>query len=334
MSVFLIPLIVSYAILSAYSIVLKEGIYRMATKKATSTKKAPVRKSAASKTTVRTVKAEPKETTVIKPVSASSGSVKSASKLPNNIVNVVFAELVGTFVLTVAALASFTEIAPLYVGLTVSVLVMTIGVVSGAHVNPAVTFGLWSMRKLKTLLVPFYWGAQFLGAMLAVIVMNWVASNSLNLNFNHIWTLDWPIMGVELIGTAVFMFGLAAALHHRELSTGARALGVGASLVIGLVVASTLHSTIKTNDIAAYQKEAQSSSKTPEIPHSVFVKGATLNPAVALASVEHTESELMSSSSTEKENTYSRFTSEVILGTLVGAAIGGNLYVLLVGRKK
>jgi aquaporin Z len=306
----------------------------MATKKATSTKKAPVRKSAATKTTVHTVKAEPKETTVIKPVSASSGSVKSTSKLPTNIVNIVFAELVGTFVLTVAALASFTEIAPLYVGLTVSVLVMTIGVVSGAHVNPAVTFGLWSMRKLKTLLVPFYWGAQFLGAMLAVIVMNWVASNSLNLNFNHIWTLDWPIMGVELVGTAVFMFGLAAALHHRELSTGARALGVGASLVIGLVVASTLHSAIKTNDIAAYQKETQSSSKTPEIPHSVFVKGATLNPAVALASVEHTESELMSSSSTEKENTYSRFTSEVILGTLVGAAIGGNLYALLVSRKK
>lgn len=308
----------------------------MATKKAASTKKAPARKPAAAKTTVRTVRAEakPEPKAVIKPAKVSTVSATKATRLPDNIVNVVFAELIGTFVLTLVALASFSETGPLYVGLAVAVLVMAVGVVSGGHLNPAVTFGLWSMRKLKTVLVPFYWGAQFLGAMLAVIVMNWVASNSLNLNFNHIWSLNWGILGVELIGTAVFMFGLAATVSHRELSTGARAAGIGASLLIGLVVAGTLLNAIKTNDIAAYQKSAQSSSTTPEIPHSVFVKGATLNPAVALASVEHTQSELMSSSSTEKENTYSRFTSEVVLGTLVGAALGGNLYMLLAGRKK
>ena len=314
---------------------LKEGIYRMATKKATSTKKSPARKSAA-KTTVRTVKAEskPVEKTAIKPTVVTSTKPAKSVKLPDNIVNVVFAELIGTFVLTLVALATFTETGPLYVGLAVSVLVMAVGAISGAHINPAVTFGLWTMRKLKTVLVPFYWGAQFLGAMLAVIVMNWVASNSLNLNFNHIWSLNWPVLGVELVGTAVFMFGFAATISHRELSTGARAVGIGASILVGLVVAGTLLTAIKNNDIAAYQKEAQSSSKSPEIPHSVFVKGATLNPAVALASVEHTQSELMSSSTGEKEDTYSRFTSEVVLGTLVGAALGGNLYALLAGRKK
>lgn len=307
----------------------------MATKKATSTKKSPARKSA-TKTTVRTVKAEskPVEKTVIKPTVVARTKPAKSVKLPDNIVNVVFAELIGTFVLTLVALASFSETGPLYVGLAVSVLVMAVGVISGAHINPAVTFGLWTMRKLKTVLVPFYWGAQFLGAMLAVIVMNWVASNSLNLNFNHIWSLNWPVLGVELVGTAVFMFGLAATISHRELSTGARAVGIGTSLLVGLVVGGTLLSAIKNNDIAAYQKEAQSSSKTPEIPHSVFVKGATLNPAVALASVEHTQSELTSSSTGDKEDTYSRFTSEVVLGTLVGAALGGNLYVLLAGRKK
>lgn len=308
----------------------------MATKKAASTKKAPARKPAAAKTTVHTVRADAKSEprTVIKPVNVSSTRSSKGTRLPANIVNIVFAELIGTFVLTLAALASFSETGPLYVGLALAVLVMTIGVISGSHVNPAVTFGLWSMRKLKTLLIPFYWGAQFLGAMLAVIVMNWVASNSVSLNFDHIWSLNWPLLGVELVGTAVFMFGLAAALNHRDLSTGGRAVGVGASLLIGLVVAGTLLTAVKNNDIAAYQKEAQSSSKTPEIPASVYVKGATLNPAIALASVEHTQSELMSTGSTEKQTTYSRFTSEVILGTLVGAALGGNLYLLLVGRKK
>ena len=306
----------------------------MATNKAASTKKAPARKPAAAKTTVRTVRAEAEPKAVIKPVSVSKVSSGKSMRLPDNIVNVVFAELIGTFILTLVALATFTETGPLYVGLAVSALVMTIGLVSGAHINPAVTFGLWTMRKLKTVLVPFYWGAQFLGAMLAVIVMNWVASNSLNLNFGHIWSLNWPLLGVELVGTAVFMFGFTAALSHRDLSTGARAVGIGASLMVGLIVAGTLLSAVKTNDIAAYQKSAQSSSTTPEIPHSVFVKGASLNPAVALASVEHTQSELTSTAATDKENTYSRFSSEVVLGTLVGAALGGNLYVLLVERKR
>ena len=305
----------------------------MATKKAASTKKTTAQKSAAAKTTVRSVRAEvkPESKTVVKTVSASSSK---SGKLPGNIVNIVFAELIGTFILTLVALATFTESGLLYIGLAFAVLVMAVGAVSGTHINPAVTFGLWTMRKLKTILVPFYWGAQFLGAMLAVIVMNWVANNALSLDFGHIWSLNWPVLGVELVGTAVFMFGFAAAISHRELSTAARAVGIGTSLVVGLVVASTLLGALKSNDIAAYQKSAQGSSSTPAIPHSVFIKAATLNPAVALASVENTQSQLMSSAATEKEATYSRFTSEVVLGTLVGAALGGNLYMLLAGRKR
>ena len=305
----------------------------MATKKAASTKKSTAQKPAAAKTTVRSVRAEvkPEPQTVVKTVSASSSK---SGKLPGNIVNIVFAELIGTFILTLVALATFTESGLLYIGLAVAVLVMTVGAVSGAHINPAVTFGLWTMRKLKTILVPFYWGAQFLGAMLAVIVMNWIANNALSLDFGHIWSLNWPVLGVELVGTAVFMFGFAAAISHRELSTAARAVGMGTSLIVGLVVSSTLLGALKTNDIAAYQKSASASSSTPAIPHSVFIKGATLNPAVALASVERTQSELMSSAATEKEATFSRFTSEVVLGTLVGAALGGNLYILLAGRKR
>ncbi len=320
----------------------------MATKKAASTKKATVKKPAAAKTTVRTVRADAKQvkvepTPVARPVARDNRSV-----LPTNIVNVVFAELVGTFVLTLAAILPFSVglsgvngvVSGLGVGLTVAVLIVAVGAVSGGHFNPAVTFALWTMRRLKAVLVPFYWGAQFLGAMLAVIVLNWVSNNTLSLSFNHIWNFNWSIFAIELVGTAVFLFGLAAAVTRRDLSVGARALTIGASLALGVVVSSTLLSAAMTDATNTYQKSVEAAqqdsknTKSPEIPYAVYVRGATLNPAVSLASTEKSQSELSSSSSSSKESSYSRFTLEVVLGTLIGAALGGNLYLLVAGRSR
>lgn len=309
----------------------------MATKKAASTKKATVKKPAAAKTTVRTVRADakPAEKTVgvSAPVSAGRGKVK----LPENIINIVLAELFGTFVLTLVALATFQDAGALYVGIALALLVVAVGAVSGAHVNPAVTFGLWAVRKLKTVLVPFYWGAQFLGAMLAVIVSNWVANSSISLSFNTFAQFDWGIFGAELVATAVFLFGLVAVVSRRELSAGARAVGIGASLAIGLVVGGTLLTSLKAQDVANYQKAYQAAQgdengKAPEIPHSAFVKGITANPAVALAVTDNAEDKLDTSSADSSTN--SRLTLEVIFGTLVGAAVGGNLYLLIAGRKR
>lgn len=308
----------------------------MATKKATSTKKAPAKKPAEAKTTVRTVRAEAKPV-VTKTVVATEPVTRAKVKLPDNIINVVLAELFGTFILTLVALATFQDASALYVGIALALLVVTLGGISGAHVNPAVTFGLWTMRKLKTLLVPFYWGAQFLGAMLAIIVSNWVANSSISLSFADFAKFNWGIFGVEMVATAVFLFGLAAAITHRELSAPARALGIGASLAIGLVVGGTLLTSLKAQDVANYQKDysaAQGSkdAASPEIPHSAFVKGVTANPAVALAATDNAESTLDPSSANTKTN--SRFTLEVIAGTLLGAAVGGNLYLLIAGRKR
>lgn len=304
----------------------------MATKKAASTKKATAKKPAAAKTTVRTV-AKPAPKTVARPVATPVVRSSAASSLPSNIVNIVFAELAGTFVLTLVALLTFKETGALYVGLALTVLVLAIGAVSGSHVNPAVTFGLWAMRRLKSILVPFYWGAQFLGAMLAVIVINavtgdWLKGGTYNLNFDHIWTMDWSIFGVELVATAVFMFGLAAATSRRELSVGARAFGVGLSLMAGLLVGSSLLANVQ----ASYDTSKWASVK--DVQHGYRVKSVAANPAVALASVEATDSSLTGQRADKTEKQYSRFTSEVVLGTLLGAALGGNLYLLVAGARR
>lgn len=307
----------------------------MATKKATAKKTSTSAKKAPSKpattTKVTSIKANPSPA---KAVAAPVAKTEKSRRVDNNVVNLVLAELIGTFILVLVALLTFKETLPLYVGLTLVVLVLTIGAVSGSHVNPAVTFGLWTARKLKSILVPFYWGAQFLGAMAAVVVMNMVAGSQKGLDFSHFTEFSLTIMFIELIGTAVFLFGLTSVLNRADVSVGGKALGIGLSLGIGLLVSSSLLAPAQSQAIADYQKKAADGKTQPKIPHQLYVGGATLNPAVALAATETTESELRGTQAGADEKAYTRLSLEVIVGTLAGAAIGANLALLLGYRFK
>ncbi|MCA9342094.1 aquaporin [Candidatus Saccharibacteria bacterium] len=301
----------------------------MATKKVT--KKPVVKKAAASKstTTVRTVSAS---SAVSRPTA--NRSTSAFSRLDSNVINIVLAELVGTFVLTTVVLMTASDVMPLFVGLTLAVLVMTIGAVSGSHVNPAVTFGLWASKKLKSILLPFYWAAQLLGAVAALVVTTMVSGTKLNIDFfGHFGQFSWTIFFIELIGTAVFLWGLTAALSRVDLSAGSKAFGVGLSLFVAILVSTSLYVPARNQAIANYQTEAAKSDKEMAIPHFLYVSGATLNPAVALATTEIPESQLRNNSTTEakteSETRFSRISWEVIFGTLIGAAIGANLTRLL-----
>lgn len=316
----------------------------MATKKAASAKKATATKPAAAakaKTTVRTLRADDKK---VKPaedkkVDAAAPAVRerrSSRRLPNNVINIVFAELLGTFILTLAALTVSKDLGPLYTGLAFAAVTLAVGAVSGAHLNPAITFGVWAMRRLKSILLPFYIGAQFLGAMLAVIIINMITNGSLRLNFGHFGTFSWAMFGVELIGALVLLFGFAAARSHELTNTG-RAIATGLAVVVAFAAAGTLYGRVYSNDLNAYQTNATNSastSKQPEIPHSIYAAAPVLNPATALAATEKTTGELMSGSTGKDDVQYSRLSLEVILGTLVGAALGGNLYLLVAGRRR
>ena len=56
-------------------------------------------------------------------------------------------------------------------GLTVGVMVTSIGHVSGGHLNPAVTVGFWVSRRLSTLETILYTAAQLLGAIAAAYAL-------------------------------------------------------------------------------------------------------------------------------------------------------------------
>lgn len=303
----------------AYSFITesRRETYMATSKSGSSTKKPTAKKSTKSSatkvTTVTTVKESPK-----------APLFKKANDEPKYAA-IILAEIIGTFILTLIAILTLQQVAPLYVGLTVTVLVLAIGAVSGSHVNPAVTFGLWSARKLQTKLLPVYWVAQFVGAILAVLILG-AFGKGYGLDFSNFGTINWGILGAEAVGAAVFLFGLVAVVSNAALSQLAKAFGIGLSLTLGLLASGSLYTALQGS--VDTSKVNVSDIKT--IPREYLVKGTVLNPAVALAVTENTPSQLSGYSASKSTDTkYSRLGLEVILGTLIGAALGANLYLLV-----
>src|SRR6187401_3637792 len=101
-----------------------------------------------------------------------------------------FAEFFGTFWLVLggcgAAMlsAAFPEVGiglvgvSLAFGLTVLTMAYAIGHISGCHLNPAVTLGLWAGNRFSSREIIPYWIAQVVGAVLAAIVLMFIASGA------------------------------------------------------------------------------------------------------------------------------------------------------------
>lgn len=278
--------------------------------------------AAATRTTPKTVVTEKAAPINTKPVSFAARFNRDLS--PEALV----AEVVGTFVLVAVALTATAVLAPLYVGLTLVVLAIVIGGISGSHVNPAVTFGLWTARKFPGFALPFYWLAQFLGGLAAVVAMAALTGKGLGLNFNSILSFDWGVFAIEVIGTAIFLFGVVAANSRVGLPVLGRAMGIGLSLFVALVVSAgfytSLTSSINKDQITSIDK----------VPRLLRLDGPALNPAVALGAREKTDAQLQGSTDDGSKSAASRLTlGETIVGTLLGAALGANLYRLLARKE-
>ena len=100
--------------------------------------------------------------------------------------NKFFAELFGTFVLVFGGCgtALFGHVGFLGVsiafGLTVVAMAYGIGHISGAHLNPAVSFGVWANGRMSLKEMLCYWAAQFIGGIIAgaLLLVIWNATGA------------------------------------------------------------------------------------------------------------------------------------------------------------
>mmetsp|Transcript_9556 Transcript_9556/g.18585 ORF Transcript_9556/g.18585 Transcript_9556/m.18585 type:complete len:322 (-) Transcript_9556:715-1680(-) len=67
---------------------------------------------------------------------------------------------------------------PLAFGLSIAVLAWSTAQISGAHINPAVTFCLLILRKVSPIRAALYWTAQFAGSLLGALLV-WAATSAL-----------------------------------------------------------------------------------------------------------------------------------------------------------
>jgi aquaporin TIP len=90
------------------------------------------------------------------------------------------AELVGAFALVFIGAGSvmtngnnLLAVAAAH-GLILAIMVSALGHISGGHFNPAVTFGFLITGRIVPLLAVAYWVAQFLGAIVAALILKWM----------------------------------------------------------------------------------------------------------------------------------------------------------------
>jgi len=219
----------------------------MATKKAASTaKKSTARKTAAktTKTTKKTVSAAPAKATNV------AGHVRSSLQ-STALWRALGAEFIGALLLAGVVIAGQGQ--PIFVLFALVAIVLIIGGISGAHVNPAVTIGAWVTRRIGWLRALGYIIAQVLGAAMAFVIMSAFIGGAAQpsaeaqlygqaapalfsaTELAAVAGKEWFVFFAELFGVAILGFGMAYVTRAKD--SVAAAFGAGTSIFVALMFA-------------------------------------------------------------------------------------------------
>ncbi len=155
---------------------------------------------------------------------------------PIDLVRKMTAEAVGTFLLVLAGTGAYISgaIYSFAFGFALIAVVYAFGNISGAHVNPAVTLGLAAVGRFPMLLVPYYWFAQVLGAILASSLLRIIHGNIENLGATQVApgysVLDGFLM--ELVATAVFLVVIVSVATDKRVHPAVPGLAIGSTLLV------------------------------------------------------------------------------------------------------
>lgn len=154
------------------------------------------------------------------------------------------AEFLGTFFLTLAdaGVAVAAELAPhdvtyltraLTPGLTVMAVIFTLGELSGAHINPAVTVGFFLRGVFPLKKVPGYLFSQVLGAVSAVLILraSFDSLGNLGATIPEYASLEVAFLYESLL-TFMLVFVILNTSHQSKIKGPESAFPVGAIITV------------------------------------------------------------------------------------------------------
>ena len=181
--------------------------------------------------------------------------------------NKFFAELIGTFVLVLGGCGTavfagravgFLGVAIAF-GLTVIAMAYGIGHISGAHLNPAVSFGVWANGRMTAKEMLTYWIAQVVGAIIAAAIIFAIAkcgninagnfaANDYGLDLAKCGANYWNINAVgafiaEAVLTFVFLIVILGVTDSRHENGKFAGLAIGLTLVLIHLISIPLTNT-------------------------------------------------------------------------------------------
>jgi aquaporin Z len=130
-------------------------------------------------------------------------------------------------------------------GLTLLVMVFAIGHISGCHINPAVSFGLWASGRFRAAELLPYLAAQMLGGLIAGGLLYAIASGRPGFDLSGSNPLATNGFGahspggyglisalvIEVVLTFIFLLVILGATHHKA-PAGFAGVPIGLSLTL------------------------------------------------------------------------------------------------------
>ncbi|MBL1230109.1 MIP family channel protein [Enterococcus sp. BWB1-3] len=168
------------------------------------------------------------------------------------------AEIIGTFILVFFGTATAvlgngmegigtTGIA-LAFGLTIIAAAYSIGTISGAHLNPAVSLGMWVNKRITTVELAYYIVGQVIGALLAsfslLMILEAGSLNTSNLGQNGFG--DFTAMGalvIEIILTFIFVLVIMTVTSAKKGNAKLAGIVIGLTLTMVHLVGIPLTGT-------------------------------------------------------------------------------------------
>jgi MIP family channel proteins len=179
-------------------------------------------------------------------------------QLERNLARAVTAEATGTFVLVLAITSTAVAAAlsrpvagtpygslavPVAGGLALAIAVASLGHISGAHLNPAVTLGLAINRRFPWAYAPGYVIAQFAGAIAAAAVTWGLYGDQaqsiarLGATIPAAGVSAGRVLAAEAIVTFMLVLVVVAVATDTRVPRGIAAVAIGAALAVAIVIA-------------------------------------------------------------------------------------------------